>query len=53
MGIQIEISLRQQALYNSSTNAFDPKKKAQVKVSKPTSYFFESPQKSDPKVENR
>ena len=48
--IQTEISLRLQTLYNSWTNAFDPKEKVEVKVSKRPSYFFDLWKKVGPKV---
>ena len=42
--------LRQQTLYNSWSNAFDPKEKFELKVSKRCYYFLEPLQKSGPKA---
>ena len=39
IGIEAEISLDLQTLYNSWSNAFDPKGKVEGKVSKRLSYF--------------
>ena len=51
MDIRTEISLRQQTLYNSWSNAFDLKEKVILEVSNRSFYFFGSSKKVEPKVD--
>ena len=48
--IEVEISLEIESNYVPGSNAFDPAKKFEVKVSKRLSYFFEPPKKVGPKM---
>ena len=47
--IQFEIASEIESKYVPGSNAFDPKEKVEGKVSKRLSYFFEPPEKMDPK----
>ena len=48
--IESEISLEIDRKYVPGSNAFDPKEKVEVKVSKRLSYFRDLAKKVDPKV---
>ena len=49
-GIHTEISLEIETKYIAGSNAFDPKEKVEVKVSRRLSYFLGRSKKVDPKI---